>query len=259
MRTLVEEFRFLRPWTLVLPDAFPCVLAVAGCGAKSTLLERLAGEYEKLGRRVIVTRTAPGPPPAGGEGLTVLPQCDPDECFADLARRHGADVVLVEAQDSCGSLLWPDAPAPRWPSDCDLVLGVMNLQALGRLWSPGLVHLGFDGGEERRVQVSDLLECFTRMGVREGRLPNGLAWIPFLSGLGALRDVDAMFDLGQRLWEDFGARLVCFGELIGDPRRDAADRAGIEGSAASGDFLTEDRVYAIYPARLDEDVPTSTP
>jgi hypothetical protein len=256
---LVEEFRFLRPWTLVLPDAFPCVLAVAGCGAKSTLVARLASEYRSLGKRVIVTRTAPGPPPAGGEDVTTLPVCDCDDSFADLARRHGADVVLVEAQDSCGSLLWPHAPMPRWPRDCDLAFGVMNLQALGRLWSPELVHLGSDGGEERRVQVGDLLDSFARMGVHEGRLPNGLPWIPFLSGFGALRDVDAMFGLGQRLWEDFGARLVCFGELMGDPRRDAADRAGIEGSAASGDFLTEGRVYAIYPARLDEDVPTPTP
>lgn len=248
-RPLFEDFQFLDPWTLLLPDRFPCVLAVAGQGAKSTLIERLTHEYQRDGRRVLLTRTSPGPAPAGPESGVVVERVAPDSDLRALARDHGCEVVIVEAQDSCGSLVWPEAPPARWPRDLDLGFAVANLQALGRRWSPEVVHLGreVDAGE-RRVTPEDLLAGLLSHRASEGRLANGAAWVPFLSGFGALRDIDAMFTLGQRLVAEAGARLVCFGELRGDPRRDAADRASVAGSQAAAELLAGDRIYAIHPA-----------
>jgi hypothetical protein len=176
---------------------------------------------------------------------------DPGDDLHELARRRGADVVLVEAQRSCGSLVWPEAPRPRWPRRCDLAFGTANLQALGRLWTAEVVHEAPDARTgQRRVEVDDLLASLVVQGAREGRLDTGTAWIPFLTGLASLRDMDAMFTLGQELFRH-GARIVCFGELLGDPRRDEADRRGVAESVAAETLLRGERIYAIHAEEED--------
>lgn len=283
---MVDEFRFLRPWTMILPDRFPCLIAVAGHGAKSTLLRRLEAHYHQQSRRVLWARSAPGPPPAGGSaesattdaselrsrmeqqgrafldpGAAVDHATDPQE-IAVRAEACGADVTLVEAQASCGSLLWPDAPAPRWPARSSLAFRVSNLAALDRLWTAEVVHGAPPRIEdERRVELEDLLAVYGQGDAPPALDPEECACIPFLAGFGSLRSVDAMFDLGRSLWEDLGHRLLCFAELEGDRRRDAADRQQVEGTAAAADFLDHERVYAIYPASLDgsDGQETSTP
>ncbi len=266
---MVEDFRFLRPWTQMLPQDFPCVLAVVGSGAKTTLIARLHREYRREGRRVLVTRSAPGPAPAGDfgelvetdvdvrqilerEGSAILERAGVEVDLREWAECVGAEVVLVEAQASTGSLVWPEAPPPALPRGCTFACAVANLQALGRLWSPEVVHA--DPGQTdptRRVEVGDLLASMPRSTTGDGRLEGGVPWIPFLTGFGALRDIDAMFSIGRELWEEHGARWLGFGELLGDERRDLADRAGVEDTPAAQQFLQEDRIYVIYPASVD--------
>lgn len=274
---MVDDFRFLRPWTMVLPDRFPCLLSVAGHGGKTTLLRRLHDHYREQSRRVLWARSAPGPLPAGSSpaeattdaselgrrldeqghahldpGADVGHAIDPDRIL-EHGRDCGAEVILVEAQASCGSLLWPDAPVARWPQASDLCFLVANLGALGRLRTAEVVHgapARLDG--EDRVGLDDLLGIFVgEEAASRDAVPEGCACIPFLTGFGALRDVDAMFDLGRRLWEHPGHTLLCFGELEGDARRDAAERQQVAGTVAAEQLEDRERVYALYPARLD--------
>lgn len=273
---MVDDFRFLRPWTMVLPDRYPCLLAVAGHGAKTSLLRRLESHYRQQSRRVLWARSAPGPLPAGGsaEPATTDPSklrsrlrerghavldpgpdaghvTDPAD-IAECAAACEADVTLVEAQASCGSLLWPDAPSPRWPAGTDLAFRVSNLAALDRLWTAEVVHgAPAQIEDERRVEIDDLLAIYGRGTAPMPVDPETCRCLPFLAGFGSLRSVDAMFDLGRSLWEDLGHQLLCFAELEGDERRDTADRQQVEGTAAAEKFLEGERVYAIYPAGLD--------
>jgi hypothetical protein len=62
--------------------------------------------------------------------------------------------------------------------------------------------------------------------------------------------MDAMFTLGQELFRH-GARIVCFGELLGDPRRDEADRRGVAESVAAETLLRGERIYAIHAEEED--------
>jgi hypothetical protein len=61
-----------------------------------------------------------------------------------------------------------------------------------------------------------------------------------------------MFELVGELCALPGAKAVCLAELLGDERRDAADSKGLPEGSPALEFLRGERVYAVYPAELDE-------
>ena len=298
-----DSFRFLDPWTQLLPRRGAVVVAFAGSGGCTTALLRFlhhlrSGAPEPDGRRprVLVTQTAPHPVPmafrhakvAASETAAAGEMLEREgvawvvgEEAGDGTDRHGdlaparieglrsalaPDVVLVQAQASAGTPLRRDGVAPRWPESLGLAVLVAPVSAVGRLYGPQTVRGAESGGPEeptsappagtdppeadepRRIRTEDVVDQVADL---VATVPEGARPLPFFTGFGSYRDMDGMFEAVQRLWDPPRVPLVCLAELLGDPRRDEADRRGLQGDAASV-ALEGERVYALYPASLDE-------
>lgn len=284
-----DTFRFLESWTQLLPRAGGAVVALAGSGGCTTLLLRVIEALRAVSSahpRVLVTQTTDHPVPlshregllevAGGRldptvdvsawergpvrwaaGEVLAPASDRRAgldvaTIESLRRALQPDVVLVQAHASCGTPLRRDAIAPVWPSHLHLALLVSPLSVVGRLWDARTVagsgpHSD-TRGEPRRVTSADVLESMRDL---VAAVPPVARPLPFLTGFGSYRDLDGMFALVQELWDPPRVPVVCLGELLGDERRDAADLAGLDAAARAG-ALEGERVYAVYPAALDD-------
>ena len=107
-------------------------------------------------------------------------------------------------------------------------------------------------GEPRRVRSEEALSQLTEPNGLLSQVPEGVPVLPFLCGFGAYRDVDGMFALVSELWERPGLRAVLLAELVGNPRIDAAERLQAGEAPSGASHLEGERVYALYPARLDD-------
>lgn len=283
----VEEFAFLDPWHQLLPERG--VVGIAGSGGCTTLLLALTRIWRERGQSVLVAQTTAHPVPFGLEQARVAAQAEavaaqirdaglavvtsggdragkrggksggmsgreggisPDE-LEDLRSASGADVMVVQAQASAGQLLRTGSAAPLWPRSMGLALLVAQVGLAGRLWK-GVT--GEDDGDmetasggPRRVEVADLVQSLNPL---LETLPASARPLPFLTGLGAWRDLDGMFSIVQEFWQDPRVWVVALGELIGDERRDAADLRDLP--AQVQDPFANGRIYAVYPAGLDD-------
>ena len=215
-----DRARFVDPWTLLLPDRFPCVLGVAGSGGRTTLLLRLWRHFRDAGASVMWASTFDQAPP-----FDLLPaRCGPDAAairvrlesegqawvggdasgdgryqglapqeLEALRRTAQPDVLLVDAQDSCGTPLRRDGSAPTWPMHVQIAFLVGSLGAVGRPWGPASVA-GIESeeispeGEPRRVQVEDVLHPFLAPNGLVACVPEGALPLPFFTGLAQLRE-----------------------------------------------------------------------
>lgn len=265
----VEEFAFLEPWHRVLPDRG--VVGIAGSGGCTTVLLALVRAWREREVRVLISQTTPHPVPfelqphvaearadavranldqagiafvAGSQGPGRQAGLDPDR-LESIRQGSGAEILVVQAHDSAGQLVRTLPVEPVWPRRMGLAVLVTQVGAAGRLWAAAT---GADdpGPEPRRVEVDDLVDSLKP--VLES-LPEGARPLPFLTGLGAWRDLDGMFSIVQRFWDDPRVWVVALGELIGDERRDLADLRGLP--AQVDDPFAGGRVYAVYPSALD--------
>ncbi len=177
------------------------------------------------------------------------------------------DVVLVEAHAATGTPLRHDGAAAVWPATVHVAFLVANVAATGRIWGPRVIAGAREpspvtGEELRRVTREDVLHMFVAGdGLLAGKPPAGLV-VPFLTGFGSYRDIDGMFAIVSRLWEHPDVKLVCFAELLGDARRDAADLTILQDLQLATPVLEGERVYAVYPAEQEGDeaeVPQAEP
>ncbi len=129
------------------------VISIVGAGGKTTLMETLADDYAKKGHTVVITTTTHIVRPkrypiaynraqlhsllaanrvaaAGADALEGKLRMS-DEMGIDVYRRE-ADVVLIEA-DGAKRLPCkvPNETEPVIPKECDLVIGVAGMDALG--------------------------------------------------------------------------------------------------------------------------------
>ena len=271
-----DSFRFLRPWSMLLPPAGSAVVAVSGSGGRTTALLRVLETYRREPVRVLVTQTTAHPVPfvlrdqvcaptveavramldttgvawTAGDASERAGGLDPEQIDA-LARGAGAEVVLVEAQASAGAPLRGHAgEEPVWPRRLQLALVVGHLGTVGRPWGPrtvgGVDEIEVDpAGEPRRVTTSDVVGEVRRA---VAAVPSSARPLPFLTGFGAYRDLDGMFALAQELIDLPRVPVICLAELLGDERREAAEARDRPGDPPWAD---EDRIYAIHPASLD--------
>jgi hypothetical protein len=275
-----DRFRFLDEWTDLLPREGASVLAVSGSGGCTSFLLSVLRHLRREGRRVLWTQTTPHAVP-----FDLLPaRCGPGEdevrrrldtegvaCVvgAPLERdRHAGldvdaiealrratrpDVVLVEAHTSCTAPLRSGGEGPVWPRTTHLAVVVGSLAAVGRVADERSVHgpaLAPEEGEEpRRIRTSDVLAS---VGTWLATVPPAARPLPFFTGFGPYRDVDGMFEVVLELWDPPRVPVVCLAELLGDDRREAADRAGLDADTAQG-VPSGERVYAVYPASMDDD------
>jgi len=277
-----EELRFLDPWTLLLPLEGRPVIAVAGEGGKTALLHRLHRYYRERGASVLWTQTVEHPAPEG------VPEARVDEPFPrlrerlssegslfvagaaaaaegrggldaagieELRRRLAPDVVLVECQapfDAAAKEL--SMPPVHWPEPVHLVFLVTGLHRVGHLKS-GVVEEGDGAADDApaRVHTSDLIEILAGEGGLLRQVPSGVPVLPFLAGLAAYRDMDGMFEIVDRLWSAEGLKVVLMGELVGPARIDEAEKAAASALPQGAPHLAGERIYAMYPARLDEE------
>jgi hypothetical protein len=279
---LSDQYQFLDPWTLVLPDRPGCVLAVGGTGGKSTLLARLLAHYRGAGWKVLWTQSVPHPPPEG------LAAADGDESLGRLRRllaregsifiakrpapgasewgglhpdhierlrqEIGPDVVLVEAQARSDTPLRIASPEPSWPRRLSLAFATAPLATVGRIWGPELVGGASEGPADstdpRRIRSADVV------GLLENSVLNppcpARMIVPVLTGFGSFRNMDGMFEMVLRLWKHERVQLVLLAEFVGDPRRDAADLAALGPQRAEPAMFRGERVYALHPVRTDE-------
>lgn len=267
----VEEFAFLEPWDRVLPDRG--VVALAGSGGCTTALIALAEIFRQRRCRLLVTQTTAHPVPfpltgavvvddapavraqldetglafvAGSQGAGRVAGLAPSR-IEELRSAAGADVVLVQAQESAGQLVRTRPVDPVWPEQLGLAILVAQVGAAGRLWSAATGEPD-PPGEPRRVEVSDLVASLRPL---LAGLPAGARPLPFLTNLASWRDLDGMFRIVQEFWDDPRVWVVVLAELLGDERRDAADLRGLPGHV--DDPFADGRIYAVYPAALDED------
>jgi hypothetical protein len=166
------------------------------------------------------------------------------------------DVILVEAQAPCGTPLRRDASGPRWPTPTHLAFVVAGLDAVGRVEGEAVVagagppaRVG-EGAEPARVAWPAVREHCAR--ILEG-VPAGVLPLPFLASLARFADLDAMFALVADLWDEERVRGVLLGELVGDPRRDEADRIAFAAGGEEPPHLAGERIYCLYPSGLDDD------
>jgi len=275
---MLDRFSFLDPWWLFLPEGGSAVLSVAGSGGKTTLLRRLHDHYRSRGQSVLWTQTVEHPAPVG---ITSVGPED-DEAAQKALEVDGAvhvatdgtaalspaqieairerlrpSVVLVETHARAGSPLRRDGVAPRWPVQSQLLFLVGSLAAVGRPWNSSTVvgvadEIAADT-EPRRIESSDVLD-----GILLGEpsllesAPEGPLLMPFFTGFGSFRDMDGMFDIVMQLCAHDRVRAVCLAELLGDERRDSADRASLGEGSPAGDLLSGERIYTVYPAENEE-------
>jgi hypothetical protein len=267
----VEEFAFLDPWHRVLPDRG--VVAIAGSGGCTTTLLAMVQRWRDRGQSVLVSQTTPHPVPfalrdaivspdgaaigarLGTDGLAVVvgePEGERHAAVAppaleELRRATKPDILVVQAQPSCGHLVRTVEAPPVWPESLGLAVLVTQVGAAGRLWTAATGRAD-ESEPPRRVEISDLV---TSLEPLLAGLPDGVRPLPFLTGLGAWRDLDGMFEIVQQFWSDSRVWVVALGELLGDERRDAADVRDLP--AHVEDPFAGERVYAVYPAALDEE------
>jgi len=268
-----DSFRFLRPWHQLLPPAGRAVVGVAGSGACTTVLLRLVELYRQRGARTLVTHTVARPVPFTLRDVRCAPTPDAIESTLDehgiayaagggddladpidveiLADVTSCDVMLVESGTPSGGRLCTVADSPVWPRRMQLAVTVGNLGLVGRPWGPRAVA-GVDDdvivdGEVRRVSTDDVVEAMRRT---IATVPGSARALPFFAGFGAYRDLDGMFSAVEAVLDPPERPVLCFAELLGDARRDAADRRGME-QALGDEWLDDERVYAVYPAALD--------
>jgi hypothetical protein len=265
----VEEFAFLDPWHQILPERG--VVAIVGSGGCTTTLLALVQRWRQRGQTVLVSQTTPHPVPLllhdsvvdsdaesvrarlSAEGLAVAagePQGDrwggiAPGSLEELRQATKPDVLVVQAQPPSGNLLRTDPVAPVWPESLGLAVLVAHVGAAGSLWRTATGQLDAND-PPRRVEVADLVAS---LGPLLACLPDGVRPLPFLTGLGAWRDVDGMFAIVQEFWADPRIWVVALAELMGDERRDAADLRDLP--AHVDDPFAGERVYAVYPAALD--------
>lgn len=266
----VEEFAFLDPWHQLLPERG--VVGIAGAGGCTTLLLALVDIWRQRGQTVLVSQTVPHPVPMALESALV--DADAGSVRARIAagglavvtgeggsgRRggveparleslraaSGADLLVVQAQPSSGRPLRIRPAPPVWPESMGLALLVAQVSAAGQLWSTATGEPDVPRESPRRVQVADLVDSLAPL---LASLPEGARPLPFLTGLGAWRDLDGMFEIVQQFWQDPRVWVVALGELLGDERRDAADLRDLP--AHVEDPFGGGRIYAVYPAELD--------
>jgi hypothetical protein len=267
----VEEYSFLDPWDRVLPDRG--VVGIAGSGGCTAVLLAAVEIWRARDRRVLVSQTTAHPVPFEFVQYVVEPEVEAVRFSLDtrgiafvsgtggggrqpgldsglldgLRRGADADLLVVQAQDSPGQLLRTHPVAPVWPKSMGLAILVAQVGVAGRLWTAATGEA--DTAEiPRRVEVNDLLASLGPLldGLEEGVRP-----LPFLTGLGAWRDLDGMFSIVQELWQDPRVWVVALGELTGDERRETADLRDLP--AHVDDPFADGRVYAVYPAILDAD------
>jgi hypothetical protein len=267
----VEEFAFLDPWHRILPERG--VVALAGSGGCTTTMLALVQRWRERGQTVMVSQTTAHPVPfflrealvepdpaairarLEDEGIAVVVGAsdgvrhgpvEPDALEA-LRRAVEPDILVVQAQSSSGAVLRTDAESPRWPRSLGLAVLVAQVGAAGDLWTVATGRPD-ESDPPRRVEVADLVASLRPL---LESLPDGVRPLPFLTGLGAWRDLDGMFAIVQEFWADPRVWVVALGELIGDERRDAADLRDLPGHVDSP--FAGERVYAVYPAALDGD------
>jgi hypothetical protein len=266
----VEEFAFLDPWHRIIPDRG--VVAIAGSGGCTTALLALLEVWRRRGVSVLVSQTTAHPVPFGlldlcaerdvsalrrnletsglavaasGSGEDRSPGLAPEE-LERLRTGAGADVLVVQAQDSTGHLLRAKHSAPVWPLGTGLAVLVAQVGCAGRLWTAATGEPD-RSDPPRRVEVPDLVKSLQPL---LAVLPDGARPLPFLTGLGAWRDLDGMFSIVQEFWDDPRVWVVALAELVGDERREEADLRGVPAGVAMP--FEGDRIYAVYPAALDE-------
>ncbi|HEX9640000.1 MAG TPA: hypothetical protein VGB13_01660 [Candidatus Krumholzibacteria bacterium] len=269
----LDRFSFLEPWTMMLPEGASAVLMAAGSGGKSTLLRRLHDHYRKSGHTVAWCALGAHPEPfgvatAGLDALDLARELLQSEgsvfvgggrtAASDVERLRQIlkpDILLVEGGQHADGRFEPNPREASWPEVVHRLFCVAPLHAVGRPWSSRHVVGAPDeaariDGEAQRVRSADLLASLR--GLAQGGFPAEALVVPFLSGFGGYRDVDGMFELVGELCALPGAKAVCLAELLGDERRDAADSKGLPEGSPALEFLRGERVYAVYPAELDE-------
>lgn len=273
-----DSFRFLRPWTQLLPAGGAAVVTVIGSGGCTTLLLRLIEVCRARGVRTLVAHTVARPVPfacadfrcppdadavraaldadgvayVAGEGTEAAAAVEP-VALERIAEAAAADVVLVESSHPNGGRLRTTADAPVWPRRPSLAVVVGRIALVGAPWSA----VNVDGADEAEIVDGEVVRVTTddvvaALDAAMRTVPAGVRVLPFLTGFGAFRDLDGMFAAVERLLDPPQRPVLCFGELLGDERRDGADRRGIDEAHASP-WLDDERVYAVYPAALDDD------
>ena len=82
-----DAYRFLDPWTMILPEGDGAVVAAVGSGGKTVLLTRLLEHYRSAGATVLWTQTVdhPAPPAADlSDGSTAGVAGGPIASVADV-------------------------------------------------------------------------------------------------------------------------------------------------------------------------------
>ena len=152
--------------------SFPCIVAVIGCGGKTSLINQIAEGF--LGKKVLISPTTKAFPakvenadchgvfnPATGK-LEALPEHE----LKDLVSNY--DVVLLEAD---GSRSLPckgwRADEPVIPKFCTHTIGIMTLNALDSLADSVCVHnlpqflalTGLHQGEAITLEALQAMVC----------------------------------------------------------------------------------------------------
>ncbi len=123
---------------LALP--VPCVVAVVGCGGKTSFIERVATSFRgKRDKKILISPTTKMYPlnVEGVDCLGVLNSATgklealPEDHLADLTSRY--DMTLLEADGSQGLPLkgWRE-DEPVVPRYCTHTIGIVTINALGR-------------------------------------------------------------------------------------------------------------------------------
>jgi len=152
--------------------SFPCIVAVVGCGGKTSLIKHVAEGFH--GKKVLISPTTKAFPMnvknADCRGLlnpeTGKLEAIPEHELADLVPKY--DVVLLEAD---GSRSLPckgwRADEPVIPEFCTHTIGVVTLNALGNETDLAYVHnlpqflalTGLCKGDEITLQALQTMVC----------------------------------------------------------------------------------------------------
>jgi probable selenium-dependent hydroxylase accessory protein YqeC len=184
---------------LGLTEKVPAVIAVAGCGGKTTFIESLAQEYRR--RKVLITPTTKIFPMHGSSAVLVVTREDclshtpvnGIQCLGVLHEKTGKlealalkeleeivpryDIVLLEADGSCGLPCKGWLPGePVIPPYSTHTVGIVTLNALGKpadsdsvLRLPEFLQLtGLRRGETITMQAMTTMVCGSSGMFRSG-------------------------------------------------------------------------------------------